>query len=300
MKKKKQIKKTGKWWKILIGVFAFVAVVAIVGIIVIAKLGAKENNPSSGESTVHTHEYTLIENKVATCETEGLKTYQCSCGTVIEIMLPKTPHISTLLSTENMINTYSCMSCGKQWTEACTHKSFDENGYCEICGAYNSIFTANVGDDVTFRNLALETNRVNDEDFMSQIVSIFKDDLENYTFTTEKSIEIYFSETEYLFFSYSINKTLNVCCLDFMVSSTVITGSPLAEVYWNAIVFSFGDSDAYDLEVDNYVPNYQMLSGFNFYIPNGYTVTTVNRSDNLDANFWKLVELFFETSAGGV
>lgn len=121
MKKKKQIKKTGKWWKILIGVFASVVVVAVVGVIVIAKLGAKENN-ASDETTVHTHDYVLIDEVKPTCSAFGLKKYECVCGFSVTVDVQSLPHDYVLTETVNPTctaegaNTYEC-ACGEKYIE---------------------------------------------------------------------------------------------------------------------------------------------------------------------------------------
>ena len=87
------------------------------------------------------HEYLYqIAYVRPSCSDEGTQILQCECGEAQTEVIPKTPHDNViLLSTENMMNTYICMSCSEQWTEACMHESFDENDCCEICGAPHSI-----------------------------------------------------------------------------------------------------------------------------------------------------------------
>lgn len=92
----------------------------------------------------HTHDYVESVYQAATCTSEGIKRYTCSCGYNYSDFIPATGHSydDGVITTDptcgkDGIKTYTCSSCGDAYTEVipATGQHTYENGVCTVCGA---------------------------------------------------------------------------------------------------------------------------------------------------------------------
>ena len=99
----------------------------------------------------HTHKYTSKVTKKATCTSEGVKTYTCSCGDSYTETIAKTAHTWDSGTVSGTTKTYKCTVCGKKKTETvecqhkntevrnkqsatCGHTGYTGDTYCKDCG----------------------------------------------------------------------------------------------------------------------------------------------------------------------
>lgn len=116
----------------------------------------KGNDGKSYKCTVtvkekHTHKYTSKVTKKATCTSEGVKTYTCSCGGSYTESIAKTAHTWDSGTVSGTTKTYKCTVCGKKKTETvecqhkntevrnkqsatCGHTGYTGDTYCKDCG----------------------------------------------------------------------------------------------------------------------------------------------------------------------
>ena len=116
----------------------------------------KGNDGKSYKCTVtvkekHTHKYTSKVTKKATCTSEGVKTYTCSCGDSYTESIAKTAHTWDSGTVSGTTKTYKCTVCGKKKTETvecqhkntevrnkqsatCGHTGYTGDTYCKDCG----------------------------------------------------------------------------------------------------------------------------------------------------------------------
>lgn len=235
-------------------------IVVIVAVIVAVGLLSKCVMPKNIERLICNHEWSDGEvTKEATCEEDG--------------ELTKT-----------------CLSCGKKKKEpiiAVGHVY--ENDVCIYCGIVNSIFLAEVGDDVSGRTV-LSKNVDTDS-----ITAILRENLFAYAndIVFEQYVKIELSNGWHFqfFVTWSKQDGLDYVTMGFYHSIPDETGTTTVEGY------SFEGGDLFGNDEYSYTSTFYNRT---ITIPAMCTVVNVEKTDNLDEDFWKLVKLVLNVSAGGV
>ena len=112
---------------------------------------APSSAPTSTPTPTHTHSYTSTITKQATCDIDGVRTYNCSCGDSYTEVIKATGnhnYSSTVTKeptcAEEGIKSFTCSTCGNKYTEAIsrtnshnwTTRHIDEVGHMESNGTH--------------------------------------------------------------------------------------------------------------------------------------------------------------------
>ncbi len=117
-----------------------IAFVLIILILIGISASFKRVDELLTDAEKHTHEYTSTVSTVATCTTEGVLTYKCSCGHCYSVAIPvdltnhtaKTRAFFTNAHADNA-NTHGWL-CEDCMTVYEYEAHVFENGMCNLCG----------------------------------------------------------------------------------------------------------------------------------------------------------------------
>ena len=172
-----------------------------------------------------------------------------------------------------------------------------ENNVCVDCGVVNSIFLAEVGDDVSGRVLNHNSQYNEPTEYNADLVPVTVQEIlsKKYSACAEnsivkQSIKISLSNDYYVLLEIFADTSSNTYGYNFefycILRPDNVLGVMKSHWEWN----SSGEHILYD----------ETIHGRSFTVPNEVTVVSVEKTDNIDADYWTIVDLMFRRGAGGV